>query len=64
MRVGEGENWEEALVGKRVDLGGFVGGFFGGGGAYLPPVQNATPTSGGRGLVHYTCCSSSRSIGR
>lgn len=49
------------------------GGFFGGGrrgerveggeGAYLPPVQNATPISGGRGLVYYTCCSS-RSIGR
>lgn len=61
MRFGEGGEWEEGL-GKRVDLGGFVG-FFGGGGAYLPPVQNATPISGGRGLVYYTCCSS-RSIGR
>lgn len=63
--------WEEALVGKRVDLGGGIcGGFLWRrgterveGGAYLPPVQNATPISGGRGLVYYTCCSS-KSIGR
>lgn len=63
MRLGEGgENggrvWVKGLIWG--DLWGF---FFGGGGAYLPPVQNATPISGGRGLVYYTCCSS-RSIGR
>lgn len=63
-------------MGERVDLGGGIcGGVFWeegdgegrgskeGEGAYLPPVQNATPISGGRGLVYYTCCSS-RSIGR
>lgn len=72
MRLGEGgENGRRVWWVKGLIWGGYVGGFFGGGrrgervegGAYLPPVQNATPISGGRGLVYYTCCSS-RSIGR
>lgn len=63
MGLGEwGENGRRVWV-KGLIWGGFVGGFFGGGGAYLPPVQNATPISGGRGLVYYTCCGS-RSMGR
>lgn len=62
MRLGVwGENGRRLWVKELI--WGDMWGFFGGGGAYLPPVQNATPISGGRGLVYYTCCSS-RSLGR
>lgn len=44
MRLGEGgENWEEAL-GERVDLGGFVGVFFGRGGRRGERVERGERT--------------------